>query len=162
MFRSLTNNMKERVELVKNSMSKKIAEEELQKCESLEEYYWFAKKVQNGICAQMELYILENYEKIPLERWNSHSFKIHPHTGTKTLFFGKKDKFKKMKNEALSKLFKRTYDKSIKITSINFVLDENDGDFSVDFNNGSWMFIYENEILTYYYTIKNYLTDETI
>lgn len=157
----MTSSMEERLKLVKNSMSKEIALEEVQKCESLEEFYHCAKKIQNGVFAQMEVYILENYKSVPLKTWNEGSFELIPHMTKEHLRFGKEDEFvSRWKNsKVLKDMEKRRWDKSIKITSISFTLDEHDGDFSVKFNNDPWGFIWESEILTYYYTIKNYLTD---
>lgn len=158
MFSPMTSNMEERLELIKNSMSKEIATEELAKCESLEDFYHFSNQVRNGVFAQMQLYVLENYEKLPIEEWNKHSFKITHHLGKEETRFGKKDKFKhRWKIEAMMKMEKKIYDQSIKTTSISFTLDEHDGEFSVQFNEDCWSFLWEDEIVTYYYTIKGYL-----
>lgn len=77
--------MEERLELIRNSMSKEIALKELQKCETLEDFLLFSKHVKNGVISQMQLYVLENYEKVPLEVWNKSNFKIMHHTGNKNL-----------------------------------------------------------------------------
>ena len=162
MFSPITENMEQRLELIKGSMSKELATEELQKCESLEDFYWYSKKVKNGIIAQMQIYVLENFKKVPLEVWNKNNFTIHTHLGGEKLRFGKEDEFKGrwINSKTMQKLERENYDKSIKIESINFVLDEMDGDFSVDFNSGAWSFIWEDDIVDYYYTIKNYLNDK--
>jgi len=41
-----------------------------------------------------------------------------------------------------------------------FILDPHDGDFSVTFNEGPWSFIWNNNVLDYYMTIKNYLNNK--
>ena len=105
----------------------------------------------------MQVYVLENYKQLPLSIWNNDNFKITPHLGKDELRFGKKDVFEhRWKIESMMKLEKESYDKSIKITSISFTLDEHDGDFSVNFNDGAWTFLWEEEIVTYYYTIRGY------
>ena len=160
MFSPITKNMEERLKLVKESMSKELASEELQKCESLEDFYWYAQRVTNGIVGQMEVYIIENYEKVPLEVWNSHHFDIYPHTGEERLYFGKEDEYKPHRLKVLDKMFKKRYDKSTKIDSIKFILDAHDGDFSVTFNDGPWSFLWDSDVLDYYMVIKNYLDDK--
>jgi hypothetical protein len=161
MFREITSSMEERLELIKNSMSKEIALREIGACDSLDEFYHCAGRIRNGIISQMELYILENYKKLPLTLWNKNRFKIYPHIGTEELYFGKLNVFKtSWKVQRMIDTAKKVYDKSIKITSINFVLDEHDGDFSVDFNKGAWSFLTGDDTLTYYYTIKNYLDEK--
>ena len=162
MFSPITFSMEERLKLIKNSMSKEIAAKKLAECESLVDFYHYARQVKNGVLSQMQLYVLENYKKLPLEVWNKDNFSINPHTGAEEMRFGKKDVFKYEFTEhvpRLRKIEKERYDESIKITEINFVLDEMDGDFSVKFNNGPWAFLYGKEIVTYYYTVKNYLED---
>lgn len=160
MFSPITSNMEERLKLIKESMSKEIASEELQKCESLEDFYWYSQRVNNGIVSQMEVYILENYEKVPLEIWNKGNFDIYPHTGTGRLFFGKEDEYVPHNLQGIDEIFKQMYDKSIKIDSIKFILDPHDGDFSVTFNEGPWSFIWNKDVLDYYMTIKNYLNNK--
>lgn len=161
MFREITGSMEERLELIKNSMSKEIALKELVKCKSLKDFYWYSKKIRNGVMAQMEVYVLENYSKIPIEVWNNNSFKITPHTGKEELRFGKKDKLVcNWKIESFAKMEKEMWEKAIKIEQINFVLDEHDGDFSVTFNKGPWAFITGDTILNYYYVVKNYLDEK--
>lgn len=163
MFSPLTENMEQRLELIKNSMSKEIAIKELDKCNSLEDFYSFARKVKYGVVAQMQVYVLQNFEKIPLEIWNKGSFRIHPHLGKDYLRFGKEDVFtpRWTKVKRMMELEKKKYDNSIKIESIKFTLDEIDGDFSVKFNNKDWTFLWEDDIIDYYYTIKNHLNEKT-
>lgn len=160
MFRPITGSMDERRELMNNSMSKDIALEALEKCETLEDYLSFAKKVKNGIIAKMELYVLDNFDKVPLDVWNEYSFTMTPHTGQERLYFGKTESSKEFKNETLNKIFRERWEKSHKIESINFVLDEHDGDFSVDFNGGTWTFLWDDEVHDYYHVIKKYLKNE--
>lgn len=163
MFREITSSMEERLELIKGSMSKEIALRELQECKSLDDYYYYANRVKNGIISQMQLYVLENYSKVPIEVWNKRSFTIMPHTGKKEMRFGKEDIFKsRWRIESMKKREKERYDKSIKINSIEFTLDFSDGDFSVKFNDSAWAFLEDDEILTYYYAIKRYLKDENV
>lgn len=158
MFRPITNSMEERLELIKNSMSKEIASKELQKCESLEDFYHYARQVKNGVIAQMQIFVLENYEKLPLEVWNKDNFKITPHTGKDVIYFGKKDTYTKKWNiKSLEEHAKKRWEKSIKIEKISFTLDEHDGDFSVKFNDSVWTFLWEDEIVEYYYTVKRFL-----
>lgn len=161
MFRPLTKNEQERLDLIKNCMSKDVAKDFLEKCDSLESYYYYAVKLQNGVCSQMQVYILDNYKKVPLEYWNKKTFKINPHLSLDKVYyyFGKKDTFKpKWKNhKRLQKREKKRYDESIKIISIDFTLDYFDGDFSVNFNDGAWCFLGNEEVLRYYLFIKNYV-----
>jgi len=162
MFNPLAKNMKQRLELIEKSMSKEIAIRELSRCESLEDFYRFSKQVENGIISQMQVYVLQNFEKVPLEIWNKSSFRIHTHLEKDYLRFGKEDVFTPKWTEIrrMMEAEKKNYDKSIKIESIKFTLDEIDGDFSVKFNNKDWSFIFEDDILDYYYTIKNYLNEK--
>ena len=162
MFSPITSNMEERLKLIKESMSKEIATKALEKCESLIDFYHYANKVQNGVLAQMQLYILENYEKVPLKEWNDRHLKIVPHTGKEALIFGKTDEFKPTfgKISVLTKIQKSKWDRATKINSISFTLDEIDGDFSVKFNDSAWSFLWGEEVLIYYIVIKNVLEDE--
>lgn len=162
MFRPITFSEEERLDLIKNSMSFGIALEALQKCKSLEDFYHFSEKVKYGILSQMEFFILENYKKIPLETWNNKTFEIYTHNSGKKMLFGKKDKFEsKWGNfKRFEELSKKRYNKAIKIKEISFTLDMHDGDFSVKFNNDYWSFLGEQEVVNYYYTIKNYLNEK--
>jgi hypothetical protein len=159
MFVRLTENMEQRQALIEGSMSKEKATEELAKCKSLEDFYAFSKAVESGVLAQMEWFVFTKHNEVPLEVWNKFNFTIKPHVGKGKLHFGKEDVFTpRWKNAPrFMESEKEKYDKSVKITSIGFVLDEIDGDFSVDFNFGSWSFIYGTEIIEYYSVIKKYL-----
>lgn len=144
MFRPITENMEERVKLIKESMSEEIALEQLKRCNTLEDYYYYSERIKNGVILQMQLYILENYKKVTLEEWNKHTFIIEPHLGKYIGYFGKG--LKRVRN---------LLGEPEKIVSINFVLDEIDGDFSVDFNKGCWCFISGEEVFRYYCIIKS-------
>lgn len=158
MFSPLTGSLEERLELIRNSMSKDIARKELEDCESLEDFFFYSEKVRNEVLSQMQIYVLDNYKKVPLEVWNKRSFGIKPHLGGKGITFGKTDEFTTLwKNDFMKEMSLKRWKKSVKIESIEFTLDEWDGDFSVDFNNGTWSFIYDDEIRSYYLTVKKYL-----
>lgn len=163
MFSLMTSNMEERLELIKNSMSKDIALKELEKCESLDDFYWYSNRVKSGIISQMGLYILENYNKVPVDIWNKSYFNIYPHTGGEKLRFGKTDEFVDIYHiKSFSDTAKEMWAEAIKIEQIGFVLDGHDGDFSVTFNNGPWAFLIGSEVLEYYSIVKNYLDNEKV
>lgn len=158
MFSLITSSLEERLKLIKDSMSKELALKELQKCESLEDFLTFSRQVKNGVVAQMQLYVLENYDLVPLEVWNKKSFRIMHHTGNENIYFGKEDEYVKRWNiKSMEKHAKERWEKSIKITSIKFTLDEHDGDFSVMFNDSIWTFLWDEDITDYYYIVKNFL-----
>lgn len=149
--------MEERVKLIKGSIPDDIVEK-LENCETLMDFFRFSERLKNGTFAQMQLYILENYEKVPMEVWNDEWFKMTPHLGKDELCFGKTDEFKSdWKIKSLQEHAKKRWEKSIKIESIEFTLDPHDGDFSVKFNKHYWTFLWDREVLDYYMTIKNYL-----
>lgn len=160
MFSPLTEDMEQRRKLMENALPKELILNQIQNCDDLIEYWFIADRIRNGVICKMQLYVLDNYEKVPIEVWNEWSFKIQPHTSSEELIFGKEDEFiPNFKNsKRLMEYEKERYDKSIKIEKINFTLDEIDGDFSVDFNDGCWSFIDE-EVKKYYTIIKNYLND---
>lgn len=163
MFVRLTENMEQRQALIEGAMSKEKATEELAKCNSLEDFYAFSVAVERGTLAQMEWFVFTKHDEVPVEVWNKYSFTITPHVGRSRLHFGREDTFTpRWKNAPrLMALEKEKYDKSIAITSIAFVLDEIDGDFSVTFNSGAWAFISGSEILEYYSVIKKYLDSKS-
>lgn len=158
MFSLITNSMEERLKLIKNSMSKEIALQELQKCETLEDFLLFSRRVKSGVTSQMQLYVLENYDMVPLEVWNKSNFKIMHHTGNENLYFGKEDEYvKKWNIKSMEAHARKRWEKSFKINSIEFTLDEHDGDFSVKFNNLVWTFLWEEDIVEYYSVVKRFV-----
>jgi len=159
MFQRLTESMEQRQALIEGSMSKERAAEELAKCNSLKDFYDFSVAVKSGVIAQMEWFVFTEQDKVPVEFWNKFNFTIRPHVGRGKIHFGKEDVFtpRWANVSRLMTAEKEKYDRSVKITSIAFVLDEIDGDFSVDFNFGAWSFISGSEILDYYSVIKKYL-----
>ena len=112
----------------------------------------------DDIFYEMQTYILENYQKVPMEVWNQSTYAIKPHMGKDILYFGKKSEYVPRKKQ--DELFKKLYDRKIKIDSIEFRRDEIDDEFSIDFNGGNWCFLWEDMIVPYYRTIFNYLKDE--
>lgn len=145
-FKLLTGSEQERRDVVKSSFSKKDLIESLQNCKELVQIYNKLSDSLHGVISQMQLYVLDNYKKIPLEEWNKHSFLLK--TKEHSLFYGnsKIDNF----------LSSFSIEKSKPITNIEFTLDYIDGDFSVEFNNKCWMFL-ESETIHYYNVVYNYL-----
>ena len=143
MFSPITSNMKERKELIKNSFPKAHIAEEIIKENNLLKLYYISKQMQNGIIAHMQMYVLENYQKIPLDEWNKYRFTLYDAAGRK-YYFGKKYLYSKLNRDTTP------------ISSITFTLDEHDGDFSVKINNNLWNWI-DHEIIEYYSVLDNYL-----
>jgi hypothetical protein len=159
MLKRLTENMEQRQALIEGSMSKERAVEELAKCNSLKDFYDFSVAVKRGVFAQMEWFVFTEQGKVPVEFWNTFNFTIRPHVGKGKIHYGKEDVFTPRWGNVprLMASEKERYERSVKITSIAFVLDEIDGDFSVTFNFGAWAFISGAKILDYYSVIKKYL-----
>lgn len=160
MLRKLTENMEQRLELINSKFNIENFKEYLTSGDPEDLAYFFklGEFFQEASSEKMEIYILENYEKVPLSIWNSKTFTMTPHIGKDEIRFGKKDEFiNNWRIESMAKRAKERWESSIKITEISFTLDEIDGDFSVDFNDGTWCFIDGQEVLEYYCVIKSYL-----
>lgn len=128
------------------------------KSKNLFEKYRKLKGQVDGICYEMENYVLENYKKVPLKEWNDWYFKITPHLGQeKVTFGGAAYEPIKGRSEKLNKLFSEIAAKRKVITEINFTRDQDDDEFSVDFNAGTWTFLWEDEIVPYYRVVHGYL-----
>lgn len=130
----------------------------LKKCNNLLDYYYFVRNFEADLYFEMKQYILDNFEKVPIDVWNNYSFSIDPVFTADRLYFGKKDKFEAgytKHAKVLKDYARKKWERSVKIDSISFVLDKIDGDFSVVFNGGPWSFLWGDDVVDYYKTIKN-------
>lgn len=112
------------------------------------------------VVEKMKLYILDNYEKVTIEQWNSTSHSIPELNKDKddARYFGGRNYWKNKgeSRSVIDKVFKALEESTEEIETIDFVYDFSDADFSCKIN-GRWAFIGYDTIKSLYWFVYNTL-----
>lgn len=140
LFTPITDSLEERKKIfnTKQITSEKILGLDLSDPLILRE---LASQLDEFAIENMKFFITENWKDLPIDAWNQAMFIFNDK------WFGKSLKVKRFKALSI---------RANKITKLNFVYDESDGDLSFSVNSQKWRFLEDDEVNTFYNIIKEF------